>query len=243
MNKYTAIWTVAVLMLAFSFLFLLYYGDAEHKRAFPSEVALNSEIKAKMEELDGAVQQLALSYQTLVEETRIMQSRLNDAVASQEERIKSAEAIRSKPNERLGESNSVAQVSALESGNHELSNGETNKVNEREMSRWMDDVLSAGYLDDTVTGLATEQVESSIAKQPGMQLVDMLCSERFCRASFAMEDGKLPDIGNLLGVPPFVNEGFSVNKPDGTVTIYFTDAGVSLSDLQIEASQEQINYY
>jgi hypothetical protein len=76
-----------------------------------------------------------------------------------------------------------------------------------------------------------------------MQLLDMLCSQKFCRASFAREDGEVPDIGNLLGTPPFVNEGFTINNPDGTATVYFTETGTSLSDLQNEVSQEQMNYY
>ena len=79
------------------------------------------------------------------------------------------------------------------------------------------------------------QAAKSLEKVPGVNLEDMQCGESFCRATFAHENGEQPDIRDLFGVPPFVNEGFTLKEPDGRVALYFTRPGESLEKLRSEA--------
>ena len=100
----------------------------------------------------------------------------------------------------------------------------------------MDEVLRVGF-DRASTKVATDQAAKSLAKVPGVKLEDMQCGKGFCRATFAHKSGERPDIGELLGEPPFVSEGFTIEEPDGSVVFYFTGPGESLKKLRREARE------
>lgn len=89
-----------------------------------------------------------------------------------------------------------------------------------------------------MTAQATEQAVISTGKTPGINLEDMQCDQRFCRAAFTNTNGRVPDVQPLLGEPPFVTEGFTIIEPDGRVVLYFTQPGVSLAALRNEAQGE-----
>ena len=89
----------------------------------------------------------------------------------------------------------------------------------------MEETLCVGDVDRDVTNQAIEQTAQSLSRLPGTYLEDMQCGERFCRATFGNEKGEQPDIQNLFGDPPFVNEGFTVNEANGRVSLYFTRLG------------------
>ena len=82
-----------------------------------------------------------------------------------------------------------------------------------------------------------EQMETSLAEVPGLNLADMQCGERFCRASFVSDNGKPPNISELIGASPFIDSGFTITEPDGSVRVYFTQPGQSLSELRREAQE------
>lgn len=84
-----------------------------------------------------------------------------------------------------------------------------------------------------------EQMETSLAEVPGINLADMQCGESFCRASFVPENGKPPNISQLIGASPFIDSGFTINEPDGRVRVYFTQPGQSLSELRSEAQEQR----
>ena len=98
----------------------------------------------------------------------------------------------------------------------------------------MDETLRVGNIDRDSTALAIEQAGKSIAEVPGVNLEDMQCGERFCRATFVHEKGEQPVIEALFGQPPFVTEGFAINEADGRVSVYFTRPGTSLNGLRNE---------
>jgi len=241
MKQYIIVGVVVVSAFVFSFFFVMDYDDAGHSQLLQATATPTNHLEKKLDELANTIGQQLRNYSDLIEQTRNEQSRVNDVIASLEARIYAAETLQSQQSNQTDDSSGIVQELAQEANNDEQESSDSNKINERAMGRWMDDILSSGYLDDAATFIAADQVERGVVNTPGMQLLDMLCTEKFCRASFAREDGELPDIGSLLGSPPFVNEGFTVNNPDGTVTVYFTDTGISLSELQNEASQEQMN--
>ena len=51
------------------------------------------------------------------------------------------------------------------------------------------------------------------------------------------ETGEHPDIDGLFGGPPFEGESFTLQDPDGRVTLYFTLSGGSLEEFRSEARQ------
>jgi len=94
-----------------------------------------------------------------------------------------------------------------------VSNNGAEKANERkfseaDFSHWMDEALDAGYFDRDATKLAMDQAETSLAKVPGINLADMQCSERFCRATLIPETGKRLNISQLIGASPFIPKIF-----------------------------------
>jgi len=120
---------------------------------------------------------------------------------------------------------------------NDTGNAEPKKVTETELSHWMDDTLTLEEPDKESTRATAKLAEESLAKVPGVYLDDMQCTDGFCRATFANEEGESPEIGDLFGEPLFESEGFTVNQPDGRVVLYFTRAGESLDNLRIEAEE------
>jgi len=114
------------------------------------------------------------------------------------------------------------------------------KLSEADFGHWMDEVLDRGDFDRDATRLTMEQMETSLAEMPGINLADMQCGARFCRASFVPENGKPPNISQLIGASPFIDSGFTITEPDGRVRVYFTQPGQSLSELRGEAQERAL---
>lgn len=110
------------------------------------------------------------------------------------------------------------------------------EVGEQDLGRWMNEALQVGVWDSDATSAATEQAESSIRQTDGLNLAGLQCGDRFCKASIASTNGGKPDASQLFGLPPFLSDGFTVEEQDGTVSIYYTQSGGSLSDLRVEAA-------
>lgn len=108
---------------------------------------------------------------------------------------------------------------------------------EADFSHWMDGALDAGYFDRDATKLVMDQAETSLAKVPGINLADLQCSERFCRATLIPEKSKPLNIGQLVGASPFMGSGTTIHEPDGSVKVYFTPPGQSISELRSEAQE------
>jgi hypothetical protein len=114
------------------------------------------------------------------------------------------------------------------------------KLSEADFGQWLDEALDTGDFDRDVTRLTTEQMETSLAEVPGINLANMQCGEHFSRASFISENGKPPNISQLIGASPFIDSGFTINDPDGSVRVYFTQPGQSLSELRSEARESAL---
>ena len=101
----------------------------------------------------------------------------------------------------------------------------------------MDKVLDTGDFDRDTTKSTMDQMATSLTEVPGLNLTDMQCGERFCRAGFVADNGKPPNISQLIGASPFIESGFTITEPDGRVRVYFTQPGESLSELRSEAQE------
>lgn len=111
------------------------------------------------------------------------------------------------------------------------------KLSDEDFAHWMDDALVTRGFDREATRLTMEEMKTSLATVPGLNLADMQCGDRFCRASFVSENGKPPNITEFFGASPFIDSGTTINEPDGSVRVYFTQPGQSLSELHSEAQE------
>jgi hypothetical protein len=111
------------------------------------------------------------------------------------------------------------------------------KLSEDDFGHWLDDALVTEDFDRDTTRLTMEEMETGLPAVPGLNLADMQCGARFCRASFVTENGKPPNISQLIGASSFIDSGFTINEPDGRVRVYFTQPGQSLSELRSEAQE------
>lgn len=111
------------------------------------------------------------------------------------------------------------------------------KMSGKQLGQWMSNNLALGSLDEKASTQAMEQALASVANLPKVNLDDMQCDTRFCRATFSHRDGIAPEIGEIFGQPPFLTEGFTINEADGRVALFFTQPGVSLEDVRVEAAR------
>jgi hypothetical protein len=112
-----------------------------------------------------------------------------------------------------------------------------NNLSEAGFAHWIDAALDAGDFDRDATELVMDQAETSLATVPGINLADMQCSERFCRATLIPETGQRLNIAELIGASPFIGAGTTIHEPDGSVRLYFVQPGQSLSELRSEAQK------
>lgn len=85
---------------------------------------------------------------------------------------------------------------------------------------------------------AIAQTQALMTQLPGVTLNNMQCGSGYCRAAFARIDGETPKLDSLWGQPPFINQIVEVPQDDGSVLLYFTEAGVSMDDIRAEAETE-----
>jgi hypothetical protein len=157
---------------------------------------------------------------------------MNEKIADLEARLRHMEATASEPAQEQ-------TVSGLdESDAHKgAEKAKAKKLSEADFGQWMDEALVTGEFNHNATRLTIDQMTTSLAEVPGINLADMQCGERFCRASFVSENGKSPNIAQLIGASSFIDAGFTITEPDGSVKVYFTQPGQSLSELRSEAQE------
>jgi hypothetical protein len=192
----------------------------------PAEAASGPAVQDKLDQLAGALRH----YQRTNQE---QQARLNKTLADLEARLRAVEAgARERTTAGPDGAGRGEDPAGPKSGSGKP---DPLKLAEADFGQWMDETLRVGNFDREATDLAKEQAGKSIAKLPGVSLEDLLCGQRFCRATFAHESGEEPAVQALFGEPPFMTEGFTIHEPDGRVSLYFVRPGESLQNLRGEA--------
>lgn len=160
---------------------------------------------------------------------------MNEKIADLEARLRSMEATASEQ----AKDQTVSKPDEPDA-NKSAEKAKAKKLSEDDFGHWLDEALDTGDFDRDATRLTMEQMETSLAEVPGINLADMQCGGRFCRASFVAENGKPPNISQLIGASPFIDSGFTINEPDGGVRVYFTQPGQSFSELRSEAQENAL---
>ncbi|MGH8615678.1 MAG: hypothetical protein ACREYF_27595 [Gammaproteobacteria bacterium] len=232
-----AILTVmAITTAVLAYNFMREDSAAEQRRAVTSQTGPTSavEVQDRLDELASALRHYQQTNQEQLQQANLQQTRLNRMLADLDTRLRSVETGAGEQTTRAVVSDSVEQDTDTAVPNSGAGKPESGKISATDLGHWMDEKLRVGNFDRDATELAIEQAGKSIAKVPGVNLEDMLCSERLCRATFAHENGEQPVIEDLFGEPPFVTEGFTINEADGRVSVYFTRPGTSLEELRSE---------
>ncbi len=114
---------------------------------------------------------------------------------------------------------------------------ERKALSETEFGQWMDESLNLGSYSPDATRSVTEKAQENLSRIPDVNLTEVQCSERFCRATLAPEDGKAVNVAEVVGGFSFAGSGFTLEDSDGQVKVYFTQPGQTFDDLQKEAEQ------
>jgi hypothetical protein len=157
---------------------------------------------------------------------------MHDQIAALEARLRDMEARASEP----AQAHPVAPPDTPVA-NHGTGEAKTQKLSEGGLGQWMDTMLDAGDFDRDATKSLTADMVTSLTEVPGLNLTALQCGERFCRAGVVTDNGKPPNIAQLIGASAFIESGFTVTDPDGRVRVYFTQPGESLSELRSEAQE------
>jgi hypothetical protein len=155
---------------------------------------------------------------------------LQEQIAALEARLRNMETAVSEQSQRQAIAGPVKPVS-----NNRAKKAKAKNLSEADFAQWMDEALDAGDFDRDATQAVMDQAETSLATVPGINLADMQCSNRFCRATLIPETGKQLTISQLIGASPFMGAGTTIQEPDGRVRVYFVQPGQSLRALQSEA--------
>lgn len=208
-----------------------------HPQAVISENGASSsaEIQAALDKLAKDFEHYQLTNQVQFQRAQQEQARLSVELAALNARLGSIEAADSEPGRKVVGQNSIEQSTDIADLNDGTGKPESRKVSEADLGHWIDETFRVGSGDTHLTAQATEQAAMSLRKLSNINLDDMQCEERFCRATFTKINGKEPDIQALYGEPPFLTEGFTLYEADGRISLYFTQPGVSMTELRNEA--------
>jgi hypothetical protein len=159
-------------------------------------------------------------------------TRMHEKIADLEARLRSLEATTSEQ-----ATDPTGSRSDEPDADQDAEKAKAKKFAEADFGQWLDDALVTGDFDREATRLTLEQMETSLAEVSGINLADLQCGERFCRASVVSDNGEPPNIAQLIGASPFIESGFTLNEPEGGVRVYFTQPGQSLGELRREARE------
>lgn len=109
---------------------------------------------------------------------------------------------------------------------------------ESDFAQWMEDSLASDARDQGVTDAVNAEAVVTLAQVPEVQMAELECSPRFCRAMLVGEEGNEPPVKKLFKLPPFATSGFSMPDEEGKVALYFTRPGEELDVLRKEAFSE-----
>lgn len=160
---------------------------------------------------------------------------MNEKIADLEARLRDMEAIASEH----AQDQPVARPDEP-AANNGTEKAKAKKLSEADFGQWLDAALVTGDFDREATRLTMEQMATSLAEAPGLNLADLQCGSRFCRASLVPDNGNPPNIAQLFGASPFIGSGTTIHEPDGSVKVYFTQQGQSLSELRSEARERAL---
>jgi hypothetical protein len=150
-----------------------------------------------------------------------------EQLAALEARLKGVEAAHARGD--------AAKARSEEPSDSTVESGKPKRLSEGDLAAWMRSELGAAGYDPSRTREAEQQIEQSLSALPGVELDDAECGARFCRCTLSRADGERPEVDELFGAPPFVNQAFTIFEADGSVSIFFTSRGVSIDQLRLEA--------
>src|SRR5262245_34239386 len=110
-------------------------------------------------------------------------TRLNEKIAALEARLQSMEApVNEQTKDQSASSLDEPEVNA------DSEKARAKKLSTNDFGQWLDEALDTGDFDREATRSTLEQMETSLAEVPGINLADLQCGQRFCRASVVSEN-------------------------------------------------------
>jgi hypothetical protein len=198
-----------------SLVYVLMRGDSlAHRETVGSPAAVTTDSNEKSRLVDSLLRAHAIRKTTAADDSMV--NRITELEAK-------LEGIETSRKERKDHPSAEEWVDSPTDG----------KVSEAELGQWMDENL--GVLNTERMNQSKAEFERALDSLPGINLEDLDCGDQFCRATFARDDGVVPVISELAGIPSIVSEGFTITQPDGSLMFYFTPPGGKLNELRSEA--------
>ena len=244
MRKLTLFSGTAICIAVVAFVFTLNDSATKIKPSKSITNSIDSDliISQKLNELTEIIQQIKLENSISNEKSQKRQIQLNTLLSSLESRVNLLETAKNYPGgsdsrpvhtKSIEESKDSSESETVEDS---LSLPRRRSESKADFGLRLDNVLKSGYVDIDSTSLATEQTTESLVHLSSVQLEDMTCNDRYCRATFRHEKGKDQEISKLFGRPPFMGEGFTIVRPNNLALLYFTQPNVSFEDIRKELS-------
>lgn len=155
---------------------------------------------------------------------------MNEKIARLEARLRDMEATAS----RQAQAQTITGADTP-AENKDTEKAKAKKLTEADFAQWLDEVLDTEGFDPEATKVTMARMTPSVAAVPGLTFTDVRCGQQFCRASFVADSGKSPSLPQLFEATPFMSSGTTIPESDGSVTLYFTQADQSFSELRKEA--------
>lgn len=160
--------------------------------------------------------------------TQVQLGKLDERFSELDARL---QAIEGKPDEG-------GQAQGTEVADADQAKDHPSTLSEVVLGEWMDRRAKAEPSNREWTTAVEAQFGQGLPQVPGVELDRVDCGSRFCRADLTVEGGSLVDMKDLLSLPVFRREGFTVPGEDGALAVYFMADGVSINELRKEAWSE-----
>ena len=189
----------------------------------------DQELQKGLDQLISMLQRYQRKNQEEYRQTRSQQERLQAQLVAVETRLRSLVA---------GQNNALMLNEVSEAS---LAENENSGAPEQEVAEWIEDSLKWGNFDHEMTEQAKSEALRTLSGLSGVGLDQIQCGDRFCRAELKYDQGRKAAVMELFGKPPFTNDGFTTEAPDGRTALYFVRPGESLEELRREVLQESLH--
>jgi hypothetical protein len=223
-----AILIFAVCITSLFTYFLVHTGDEPSRSSADSQTS-SQRLENQIKEMADSLHEYYQSHQRELQQAQQERTRLNYIFTDLNARLQDLETLFSESIDNEYFENEDTEE------NDDVSKRKLHRISEIDLAHWINETLHENIVDNESTHILTEQAITTLTELPDVNLDEMRCTGDFCRATLAGLDGRPEETGSLFGKPPFINDGFILNKPDGSILLYFTRPGISLDELRSKA--------
>ena len=229
MKTFTIPMTIGITLFIAGFIFYWHQGQTKQHAVSDVAVADTMMQQASLHALKQVILEYQQGSQLQWQQLADQQAQISKTLETLQVDVTRVQKDLAKQDERIAD---IAQQDLASASQGPAQADSGNEITEKHMRQYIDETVEHFNTSPAKTEQAMQSTQEVLADLPGVALDDMKCTDQFCRAQFQSADGSRPDLSQLWGQGPFVNQGFTVEQEDGSVLVYFTDANTSLEDIR-----------